>query len=162
MSQFFPKLLAPLIAATYFVTMSTERYSMHRGGRSYIFVGSDEPLIGETIGVMFERIARTYPDNEALVFVPRDERYSYAQLYKVSKKAAKSLMALGVKSGDRVAIWATNHPEWVIAQFATALIGAVLVTVNPTYRTHELEYGLKDAEVQSLILIPTFKSSNYV
>ncbi len=142
--------------------MSTERYSMHRGGRSYIFVGSDEPLIGETIGVMFERIARTYPDHEALVFVPRDERYTYAQLYKVSKKAAKSLMALGVKKGDRVAIWATNHPEWVIAQFATALIGAVLVTVNPAYRTHELEYGLKDAEVQSLILIPTFKSSNYV
>lgn len=141
--------------------MSTERFSMHRGGRSYIFVGSDEPLIGETIGMMFERIARTYPENEALVFVPTGERYNYAQLYKYCMKAAKSLMALGVKRGDRVAIWATNHPEWVVAQFATALIGAVLVTVNPAYRTHELEYGLRDAEVQSLILIPEFKSSNY-
>ncbi|MBN1163740.1 MAG: AMP-binding protein [Candidatus Krumholzibacteriota bacterium] len=75
--------------------MSTERLSMHRGGKSYIFLGSDEPLIGETVGVMFERIAKTYPENEALVFVPRGERYNYAQLYKVCKNAAKSLMALG-------------------------------------------------------------------
>ncbi|MBN2071113.1 MAG: AMP-binding protein [Candidatus Krumholzibacteriota bacterium] len=135
---------------------------MPRGGKSYIFVGSDEPLIGETIGTMLGRIARTYPDNEALVFVPRDERYTYRQLYKVCVRAAKSLMALGVKKGDRVAIWATNHPEWVIAQFSTAMIGAVLVTVNPAYRTHELEHGLRDSEVQTLILIPSFKSSNYI
>jgi fatty-acyl-CoA synthase len=142
--------------------MSTERYSISKVGRSYVFVGSDEPLIGETIGFMLERIAKTYADNDALVFVPDGRRWTYAQFYRECRAAARSLMAMGVQRGDRVAIWATNHPEWVIAQFATALIGAILVTVNPAYRTHELEHGLGDSETQTLILIPSFKSSDYV
>ena len=86
-------------------------------------MGSEQPLIGETIGQMFTRIARTYPDNEALVDVPSGQRYTYAEFHDVCTRAAKSLMALGVRKGDRVAVWATNHPEWVIAQFSTALIG---------------------------------------
>ncbi|MDZ7860535.1 MAG: AMP-binding protein [Candidatus Krumholzibacteriota bacterium] len=129
---------------------------------SYAFTGSEEPLIGETIGDMFERIADKYPDNEALVYVPDDLRYTYAEFYDICRRAAKSLMAMGVRKGDRVAIWATNHPEWVITQFSTALAGAILVTVNPAYRTHELEYGLKDSETQTLFLIPEFKSSKYL
>ncbi|UCF07014.1 MAG: AMP-binding protein [bacterium] len=128
---------------------------------SYAYMGG-EPLIGETIGQMFERIAQTYPDNEALVYVPRDERHTYREFYDLCSKAAKSFIALGVRKGDRVAVWATNHPEWVIAQFSTALIGAILVTVNPAYRTHELQYGLSNAEVQTLMFIPSFRSSNYM
>ncbi|OQX84730.1 MAG: AMP-binding protein [Candidatus Latescibacteria bacterium 4484_7] len=131
-------------------------------GLSYAYTGSEKPLIGETIGHMLERIAATHPDSEALVFVPRNERYTYKEFFEVCLKAAKGLVALGVKKGDRVAIWATNHPEWVITQFATSLIGAILVTVNPAYRTHELRYGLENSESQTLILIPSFKSSNYV
>jgi len=129
---------------------------------NYAYTGSNEPLIGKTIGKMFDRIARTYPENEALVHVPRNERYTYKEFLDICRKAAKSFMALGIKKGDRVAIWATNHPEWVIAQFSTSLIGAILVTVNPAYRTHELEYGLANSESQTLILIPRFKSSDYV
>jgi len=129
---------------------------------SYAYMGSEQPLVGETIGHMFERIAEACPDNEALVYLPDGRRYTYREFHDVCRAAAKSLIALGVRKGDRVAIWATNHPEWVIAQFSTALIGAILVTVNPAYRTHELEYGLKNSESQTLILIPRFKSSDYV
>lgn len=133
-----------------------------REGASYAHRSSDMPLVGETLGRALERIASVNRDNEALVFVPRDERYTYAEFYDVCRKAAKSFIALGIHKGDRVAIWATNHPEWVITQFSTALIGAVLVTVNPAYRTHELEYSLRNSEVQTLIFIPRFKSSDYV
>jgi fatty-acyl-CoA synthase len=129
---------------------------------SYSYNGSEETLIGETIGQMFERIAQTYPDNEALVYAPRNERYTYREFYNLCCKAAKSFLVLGLEKGDRIAIWSTNHPEWVIVQFATALIGAILVTVNPAYKTHELEYCLQNSETQTLVLIPHFKSSNYI
>ena len=130
-------------------------------GLSYAYAGSAQPLIGETIGHMFERIARTYPDNEAIVYLPTGVRYTYREFHEICRAAAKSFIAMGVRKGDRVAVWATNHPEWVIAQFSTALIGAILVTVNPAYKTHELEYGLKNSETQALILVPRFKSSAY-
>ena len=130
-------------------------------GLSYSYAGSTAPLIGETIGHMFERIAKAYPATEALVYLPTGVRYTYRELYDVCRAAAKSLIAMGVRKGDRVAVWATNHPEWVIAQFSTALAGAILVTVNPAYKTHELEYGLKNSETQTLILVPRFKSSAY-
>jgi fatty-acyl-CoA synthase len=131
-------------------------------GLSYGYQGSDWPFIGETIGHLFERIAKTHPDNEALVYVPENVRYTYREFSETCAAAAKSLMALGVRKGDRVAVWATNHPEWVIAQFSTALIGAILVTVNPAYKTHELEYGLKNSETQTLVLVPRFKTSDYI
>ncbi len=72
------------------------------------------------------------------------------------------MIALGIQKGDHVGIWATNYPEWVVAQFATAKIGAVLVTVNPSYRLHELEYILKQSDASTLLLIGTFKTSDYV
>ena len=128
---------------------------------SYSHGGSGKPLIGETIGHMFERIAKTHPDNDAVVYLPTNVRWTYAEFYEICARAAKSLMAMGVRKGDRVAVWATNHPEWVVAQFSTALIGAILVTVNPAYKTHELEYGLKNSETQTLILVPSFKTSKY-
>lgn len=131
-------------------------------GLSYAFAGSEKKLIGETIGGMFERIASEHPDNEALVYIPGNLRYTYREFYEECCRAARSMMAMGIGRGDRVAIWATNHAEWVIVQFSTALIGAILVTVNPAYRVHELKYGLSDSESQTLFLIPDFKSSKYV
>ena len=129
---------------------------------SYAYTGSEKPLIGETIGDMLARVAARYPGNDALVNVPDGRRWTYGEFYAVCRQAAKAFMALGVERGDRVAIWATNHPEWVITQFATALCGAILVTVNPAYRTHELKYGLENSETQTLVLVPAFKSSDYV
>jgi fatty-acyl-CoA synthase len=130
-------------------------------GLSYSCGGSTQPLIGETIGHMFERIAATYANNEALIYLPTGARFTYREFHEICRAAAKSFIAMGVHKGDRVAVWATNHPEWVIAQFSTALVGAILVTVNPAYKTHELEYGLKNSEAQTLILVPRFKSSDY-
>lgn len=131
-------------------------------GGSYAYTCSHIPLIGRTIGEMFQSVVESYPENEALVFVPRNERFTYKQLYDACARGAKALMALGVHKGDRVAVWATNCPEWTILQFSTALIGAVLVTINPAYRTHELAYSLKDSETQTLFLIPQFRTSRYV
>src|SRR5262249_48728932 len=89
-------------------------------------------------------------------------RYTYAEFRAECDRVAKGLIALGVQKGEHVGIWATNYPEWVVAQFATAKIGAVLVTVNPAYRTHELEYLLKQSDAATLMLIDSFKTSDYV
>ena len=129
---------------------------------SYAYVGSEAKLVGMTIGEMLKEIAERYPDSEALVAPLEDVRLTYRQFLDVCGQAAKSFIKLGVKKGDRVAIWAHNYPEWVIAQFSTSMIGAILVTVNPAYRSHELEYGLKDSETQTLVLMEKFKTSDYV
>lgn len=129
---------------------------------SYAYQGSETPLIGKTIPDFLDEIVQKYPDNEALVAPFRNVRYTYREFRDVCRQAAKSLMALGVKKGDRVAIWATNYPEWVIVQFSTAMIGAILVTVNPAYRTSELKRDLKDSQIQTLFLIEKFKTSDYV
>jgi len=129
---------------------------------SYAHGGSTTPLLGETIPAVLDRIVAQYPDNEALVDVPEGRRWTYSQLRSDCRRVAKSLMALGLQRGDRVAIWATNHPEWVLVQFGTAMAGIVLVNINPAYRTHELEYALRNSEVSALLLIERFKSSDYV
>jgi len=129
---------------------------------SYQYTGSTQPLLWATIGDRLKLAAQQFPDNEALVAVWRDERYTYEHFYKICRRAAKGLIDLGVQKGDRVGIWATNYTEWVITQFSTAMIGAVLVTINPALREHELEYVLRDSECQTLILIERFKSSEYL
>jgi fatty-acyl-CoA synthase len=129
---------------------------------SYAYTGSEAKLVGATIGETLREMAEKHPDSEALVAPSWDVRLTYGQFLEVCAQAAKSFMELGVQKGDRVAIWATNHPEWVIAQFATAMIGAILVTVNPAYRTHELEYGLSNSKSQTLVLLEKFKTSDYV
>ena len=126
---------------------------------SYAYMGSEAKLVGSTIGETLRDIVERHPDNEALVAPFRDVCMTYRQFLDVCSQAAKSFLKLGVQKGDRVAIWATNYPEWVITQFATSMIGAILVTVNPAYRSHELEYGLKDSETQTLVLIEKFKTS---
>ncbi len=130
--------------------------------QSYAFMGSEKPLIGKTIGDMFDEIAETYPDNDAVVSVQQGLRYTYRELQQEVNRAAKGFMGLGLKKGDRLAIWATNIAEWVITQFATAKAGIVLVNINPAYRTHELEYALRQSETQALLLMDRFKSSDYV
>jgi fatty-acyl-CoA synthase len=115
-----------------------------------------------TVGGLLDDMARRYPDNDALVYWERGIRYSYAQFNEVCRQAAKGLLKLGIKKGDHVSIWAYNVPEWVILQFATAKIGAVLVTVNTAYKTAELEYILNQSDSKSLFLVRSFKDTDYV
>ena len=115
-----------------------------------------------TIGDLLDRQAEQFGDNDALIHVDWDVRYTYREFRAECDRVARGLMALGINKGDHVGIWATNYPEWVVAQFATAKIGAVLVTVNPAYRTHELEYLLQQSDVAALILIGNFRTSDYV
>jgi fatty-acyl-CoA synthase len=115
-----------------------------------------------TIGGLLDQMAERFPDNDALVYVDRGLRYSYREFNKVCRRVAKGLLKLGVKKGDHVSIWATNVPEWVILQFATAKIGAILVTINTSYRTAELEYILKQSDSNSLFLVKGFKDTDYM
>jgi fatty-acyl-CoA synthase len=121
-----------------------------------------DDLLKITIGDLLDQQAARFGDRDALVHVEHGARYTYAAFRDACNLVAKGLIAIGVRKGDHVGIWATNYPEWVIAQFATAKIGAVLVTVNPAYRTHELEYLLKQSDASTLILIGSFKTSDYV
>ncbi len=129
---------------------------------SYTCGVSEMPLRGETIGAMLNQIAAKYPDTEALVSVHQGIRYTYREFLDEVEVVSRGLMALGVERGNRVAIWALNYAEWVIVQFATAKIGAIMVNINPAYRTYELEYALKQSEVQTLIIQGQFKTSDYL
>ncbi len=115
-----------------------------------------------TIGELVDRIAANYPGNDALVYPDRGLRYSYKQFLQVCDRIAKGLMKLGVEKGESVAIWATNVPEWVITQFGSPRMGAVLVTVNTNYKVFELEYLLRQSDSTTLIMIEGTKSSNYI
>ncbi len=120
------------------------------------------PLIGKTIGEMFDEIAARYPDTEAVVSVHEGIRWTYRELRERAEALARGLMALGVEKGDRVGLWMMNHADWIVTQVATAKIGAIMVNINPAYRTYELEYALKQSEVQTLIVQGRFKTSDYV
>ena len=115
-----------------------------------------------TIGDLLDSQTERFGDREALVHVETGVRYTYREFKEECGRVARGLMAIGIEKGQHVGIWVTNYSEWVIAQFATAKIGAVLVTVNPAYRTHELEYVLKQSEADALILIGQFRTSDYV
>jgi fatty-acyl-CoA synthase len=129
---------------------------------SYTCGMSTVPLLGTTIGEMLEDIARRYPDNEAIVSVHQNIRLTYRQFVDQVNHVARGLMGLGVEKGDRVGIWAMNHAEWIVVQFATAKVGAIMVNINPAYRTYELEYALKQSEVQTIIIQGRFKTSDYI
>lgn len=132
-----------------------------RRSSSYAYRGFEKPLIGLTIGDMFDDIAELHAERDALVSQHQNLRYTWRQLHKLVNRTAKGLLAMGYKKGDRIAIWATNIAEWVIVQFATAKAGIILVNINPAYRTHELEYVLKQSEAQGLLMIDRFKTSDY-
>ena len=128
---------------------------------SYTSGTSDVPLLGETIGDNLDRTVAAGPGREALVDVPTGRRWTYAQLRADVDALALGLLGDGVAKGDRVGIWAPNMPEWTLLQYATAKIGAILVNINPSYRTHELEYVLKQAGITLLVSAREFKTSNY-
>ncbi len=115
-----------------------------------------------TIGDLLDSQTKLFGDREALVHVESGSRFTYSEFKEECDRVARGLMALGIEKGHHVGIWVTNYSEWVVSQFATAKIGAVLVTVNPSYRTHELEYVLKQSEANALILIGQFRTSDYV
>jgi fatty-acyl-CoA synthase len=119
-------------------------------------------MISKTIGDILDETAQKYPNNDAVVYVDRDLCLSYAEFKKQCDKLARGLMALGIKKGDHIAIWAYNVPEWILLQFASAKIGAVLVTVNTYYKAHELEYLLKQSDSTTLFLVKGFKDVDYV
>jgi fatty-acyl-CoA synthase len=123
---------------------------------------TDTDILEETIGANFERTVAANLDGDALVDMPSGRRWTYAQLNDDVDVIARGLIALGIQSGERVGVWAPNCPEWTIVQYATAKIGAILVNINPAYRTHELAYVLKQSGIRTLISATTFKTSDYV
>src|ERR1700730_1979989 len=134
--------------------------------KSYDAGRRSPPILEETIGENFERIVAANPDREALVdlgnSVAGNRRWTYAELDAEIDVIAGGLMALGVQCGERVGVWSPNCAEWTIVQYATAKIGAILVNVNPAYRTHELAYVLKQSGARTLISARAFKTSDYV
>src|SRR5215469_6457098 len=129
---------------------------------SYACGLADVPLLGDTIGDNFDRTVAAQPQHEALVEVATGRRWTYQQLRAEVDALALGLIDAGVVKGDRVGIWAPNMAEWTMLQYATAKIGAILVNVNPAYRTHELEYVLRQAGISLLVSARTFKTSDYV
>ena len=129
---------------------------------SYTSGASNQPLIGQTIGSLFDEIVELYPDKEAIVSHHQDIRLTYRQLKVQVDACARALAAAGLKKGERVGIWSPNCAEWAIVQYATAKIGAILVNINPSYRLHELEYALKQSGCRLLFTAGVFKKSDYI
>jgi fatty-acyl-CoA synthase len=121
----------------------------------------DVPLRGETIARMWDGVVAAHGDRPGLVSRHQGIRWTYAELHDQVERCARALLGAGVRKGDRVGIWSPNNAEWVVVQFATAKIGAVLVNVNPSYRAHELEYALRQSGTSLLILAPGFKDADY-
>ncbi|MED4827289.1 AMP-binding protein [Bacillus atrophaeus] len=119
-------------------------------------------LIDLTIGRLLEQTAKRHPDREAVVYPDRNLRYTYTQFNRLCRRTAKGLMKLGIKKGDHVAVWASNVPEWLTAQFAAAQIGAVLVTVNTNFQSAELDYLLKHSDASALILMDSYRGTSYI
>jgi fatty-acyl-CoA synthase len=130
--------------------------------KSYDAGPTDSPIIEETIGENFERIVAANPDAEALVDVAAGLRLTYGELTAEVDLVARGLMSLGIEKGERVGIWAPNCAEWTVVQYATAKVGAILVNINPAYRTHELAYVLNQSGIRTLISATAFKTSDYM
>ncbi|WP_027848459.1 AMP-binding protein [Marinospirillum minutulum] len=128
---------------------------------SYVSGTSERPLIGMTIGDLFDQTVASFPNNDALISRHQNLRYTYKELQEEVNRCARGLLKMGVTKGERVGIWSPNNAQWCITQFATAKIGAILVNINPSYRTHELEYALKQSATNTLILEGEFKQSQY-
>ncbi|MEU0331858.1 AMP-binding protein [Streptomyces sp. NPDC006193] len=128
---------------------------------SYAHGTSPTALLGDTIGADLDRTVAKWPDREALVDVPSGRRWTYAEFGAAVDELARALVAAGVAQGDRVGIWAVNCPEWVLVQYATARIGAIMVNINPAYRTHEVEYVLRQAGVRLLFSSLRHRTSDY-
>ncbi len=128
---------------------------------SYTNGTSDTPLLGLTIGDMFDQTVEKFPDHPALVSRHQGIRLTYRELQAQVNKCAKGLLHLGFQKGQRIGIWSPNRAEWCVTQFATSKIGVILVNINPSYRLHELEYALKQSGCSAIVISPAFKTSNY-
>ncbi len=129
--------------------------------RSYSQGISSTPLLGETIGENLARAAARFPDREALVVRSQGVRLTYRELEEEVRRVARGLMARGIAKGDRVGIWAPNRVEWVLTQYATATMGAILVNINPAYKTAELEHALRQSGVSVLLAARAFRTSDF-
>ncbi|MFF0593948.1 AMP-binding protein [Streptomyces antibioticus] len=128
---------------------------------SYAHGTSATALLGDTIGANLDRAVATWPEREALVDVPSERRWTYAEFGSDVDRLASALLGAGVVKGDRVGIWAVNCAEWVLVQYATARIGAIMVNINPAYRTHEVEYVLNQAGISLLFASVSHRTSDY-
>jgi fatty-acyl-CoA synthase len=122
---------------------------------------SEVPLLGRTIGADLERTVRRWGDREALVDVPTHRRWTYSELDVEIDELALGLLGRGIAAGDRVGVWSPNCAEWLLLQYATAKIGAVLVNINPAYRSHELAYVVNQSGLRMLVSAVRHKTSDY-
>jgi len=136
--------------------------SEHSSQLSYLHGVSMEPLIGLTIGRLFDGCVERYGNDDALVVVDQNIRWTWRELGAEVNRFAAGLVGLGLEPGDRIGIWAPNMAEWVVTQFATAKAGLILVNINPAYRLPELEFALNQVGATALIAVPAFKTSDYV
>ncbi len=130
--------------------------------QSYVHGACDIPLLGDTIGRLFDKTAERWGDREALVVRHQNIRWSYAELKREVDALAAGLVALGLEPGDRLGIWAPNRAEWTVTQYAAAKAGLILVNLNPAYRVAEIDYALNKAGCRALVAADAFKSSNYI
>ena len=128
---------------------------------SYASGTSTTPLLGETIDANLRKAVERFADREAVVDVAGGHRLTYAEFDAAVDRVARGLYARGIQAGDRVGIWAPNCLEWMLVQYGTARIGAILVNINPAYRTHEVDYVLRQAGIDTLIAAPSFRTSDY-
>ncbi len=128
---------------------------------SYAHGSADVPLLTETVGENLEHTTARFPDRDALIVRHQGIRCTYREFDDATDRLAKSLLRLGVALGDRVGIWSPNNAEWVAVQYTTAKIGAILVNINPAYRTSELEYVLNQSGCRYLISAPSYLTSDY-
>ena len=128
---------------------------------SYASGISDKPLLGSTLGDKFDEISSKYSEREAIVSVHQNIRLTYNELAQKVHSLAKAFISSGFKKGHRIGIWSSNNVEWLITQYAAAKAGVILVTINPAYRSHELEYVLSQSGCKGLILQNKFKTSDY-
>src|ERR1700683_2496536 len=128
---------------------------------SYSSGESATPLLGDTIGGNFDATVRRFGDREALVDRPASRRWTYTELAADVDALALGLLEMGIEKGDRVGIWAPNCAEWTLTQYATAKIGAILVNINPAYRTRELEFVLNQSGTKLLVAAERVKTSDY-
>src|SRR5215467_9096338 len=129
---------------------------------SYSHGVSTVPLLGETIGACLRRTVERFPDREALVVRSQNYRITYGALWDAVTEAARGLLAMDIQRGDRVGVWSPNRFEWVVLQYATARIGAILVNINPAYKSSELGYVLNQAGISVLAMSRGFRQNNYV
>jgi fatty-acyl-CoA synthase len=129
---------------------------------SYAHGTSEKPLLGETIGACLDRIAGRFGERDALISCHQRIRFTYGELHREVERVACGLLSLGVERGDRVGVWSPNCAEWLIAQYALAKVGAIMVNINPAYRLRELEHALSQSGVSVLIAAQAFRGANYI